>query len=74
VRNPTTGEPTNSGFIEFMDQETATTALEALDGSRTSLGESISLSYARPRRTQTLNRQGSFAGSRMRRSSPRWND
>lgn len=73
-----TGARNPAGFVKFSSIETATEALEALNGSQTPEGETLAVSYARPRKTQFSgysenSRQGS-SGSFNRRSAPRWNN
>ena len=78
MRNPHTGARTPAGFLLFTNQETATEALEALDGTETPEGEHLALSYARPRRNQSFSSQRD-SGSRSfkgqgRKSSNRWSN
>lgn len=52
MKNPRTGEPTKAGFVGFNSVETATKALEVLNGTQTPNGESLALSYARAMRSK----------------------
>ncbi|KAF8809824.1 RNA-binding domain-containing protein [Phlegmacium glaucopus] len=82
LRNPQTGERNPSGFLKFSSTEAATDALEALNGTQTPEGDTLTLSYARPRRAQSFGNSGnssqgspgSYNGQRIRKSSPRWNN
>lgn len=83
MRHPITGVRTPAGFLQFTSTEIATEALEALDGIQVPGGDVLAVSYARPRRNQSIgysdrdSRQGSsgsYRGQRVRRSSPRWNN
>ena len=54
VRNPQTGETNRFGFIECNTQTDATTILEKFNGKEVAYGETLALSYARGRRTDSL--------------------
>lgn len=82
MRNPQTGVRNPAGFLKFTSTQAATDALEALNGIQTPNGDTLALSYARPRRNQAFvehdrnsrqGSQGSYNGQRIRKSSPRWN-
>lgn len=77
MRDPNTAQRFRTGFIHFKDIETATSALESLQGVQTPEGTPLSLSYARPRKfspgfQDPGSRQDSRPYGRMRASSPRW--
>ena len=81
MKDPQTGERTSCGFVQLDSIETATEAMETLQGIMTPDNEPLAISYARPRRhqpsygfsEQTSRRgSGNFAGNRPRRSSPRY--
>jgi len=80
MRNPQTGARNPTGFLQFTNTQVATEVLETLNGIQTPDGNTLALSYARPRRTPSLERDsrhgspGSFQGQRVRKSSPRWNN
>jgi RNA recognition motif-containing protein len=64
VKDVKSGQPTGTGFIEFMSVERATDALEQLGGMVLSDGKKFSLSYAKPRlvRNTDGNQRGRRAG------------
>lgn len=83
VRSPQTGARSSAGFLTFENIQTAGEALEALNGTQTPDGDTLVLSYARPRRNQSFGNSdndyrrgssGSFDGNRLQKSSPRWNN
>lgn len=88
VKDPQTGQRLPTGFVQLNSIQTATEALESLNGTQTAFGESLVLSYARPRRFQSHGfgepprraASGSFGGNRGARRSPptqsrsRWDD
>jgi len=84
LKNPVTGERNPTGFLQFESKQVATEALEALNGVQTPDGETLNLSYARPRRTQSaFGNSGRDGGRDVRdgrgardggRGTPRWNN
>ena len=81
MRDPQTGERTPCGFVQLDSVETATEAMETLQGTMTPDNIPLIVSYARPRRHQSSygfteqnprRGSGNFAGNRPRRSSSRW--
>jgi RNA recognition motif-containing protein len=48
VNDAQSGDHTGSGFIRFDSTESATAAMQALDGTQTANGEKITLIYANP--------------------------
>lgn len=48
-----TGGHTGNGFVTFSDIESATAAMQALDGTQTANGEKITLVYANPKQSNT---------------------
>jgi len=70
LKDRSSGQPTGTGFIEFMSVERATEALEQLDGMVIGDGQKLNLRYAKPRqprKTDGGQRQGyggDWGGSR----------
>jgi nucleolin len=65
LKDPQTGERLPTGFVQLNSIATATEALDALNGTQTPYGESLAVSYARPRRFQPpgFSDQGRRGGS-----------
>jgi RNA recognition motif-containing protein len=64
VRDGNTGETLPTGFVEFSDVDVATNVIDEFNGMALPSGQTLEVTYARPRKPRTDNRSNDRRGDK----------